>query len=208
MFRIDTATAALLKAAYPAEGPEKYFQDTDGAGGTIIPAWWFTQIQEEITNVIEDAGITPDKSDDSQLSAAITAMIDAKRPNYVAVTGYNGGGVPADSKTATGTYSTTYALNLLEGVGIDADRITAVHVRCRVFNSGGALGNNFIRASFPSGNETLLGAAHNGATSDVGVEAIGIVPINEGATDITLAIVLGTPAAGNCTYTIAGVTQA
>jgi hypothetical protein len=74
MFRIDTATAALLKAAYPAEGPEKYFQDTDGAGGTIIPAWWFTQIQEEITNVIEDAGLTPDKSDDSQLSAAVTAI--------------------------------------------------------------------------------------------------------------------------------------
>jgi hypothetical protein len=74
MFRIDTATAASLKPAYPAEGTEKYFQDTDGAGGTIVPAWFLNQVQEEITNVIEDAGLTPDKSDDSQLSAAVTAI--------------------------------------------------------------------------------------------------------------------------------------
>jgi hypothetical protein len=81
MFRIDTATAALLKPAYPAEGTEKYFQDTDGAGGTIVPAWFLNQVQEEITNVIEDAGITPDKSDDSQLSAAVTAIASAAVSN-------------------------------------------------------------------------------------------------------------------------------
>ncbi len=74
MFRIDTSTAASSKPAYPAAGTEKYFQDTDPSGGTIVPAWFLNQIQEEIRKVITDAGLTPDKANDGQLSEAVRAI--------------------------------------------------------------------------------------------------------------------------------------
>lgn len=76
MFRIDHATAAASLPAFGAEGTPGFF--TDGVPGasaaTVVPAWWLNMVQEEITQAIESAGLTPDKADPTQLTQAIEAI--------------------------------------------------------------------------------------------------------------------------------------
>lgn len=62
----------------PASGTPQYA--TSGNPGaaipaTIFPAYAWNMVQEEIRKVITDAGITPDKTNWGQLSAAISALI-------------------------------------------------------------------------------------------------------------------------------------
>lgn len=82
MYRIDSATAAASKPAVPAAVPANagYFTDGDPAGdipATIVPAWWLNQFQDEVIEVIDQAGITLDKADNTQLYDAIIALIAA-----------------------------------------------------------------------------------------------------------------------------------
>lgn len=77
MFGIDTATATGLLPAFPAAGTEKFFQDTDGGGGTIIPAWWLNMIQEEGRALVVAAGLTPDKADVTQWAQAVALLASA-----------------------------------------------------------------------------------------------------------------------------------
>jgi len=80
MFRIDTDTAAASPPTRPAAGTEKHFTEGDpqtATAATIVPAWWLNMIQNEIRNVLVAAGVTPDKTDDTQLADAIALLIDA-----------------------------------------------------------------------------------------------------------------------------------
>ncbi len=50
------------------------FTDGNVAGGvspTILPAEWFNTIQRELINIIQNAGLTPDPNNDSQIVTAI-----------------------------------------------------------------------------------------------------------------------------------------
>lgn len=76
MYRIDTDTAAVSPDAIPGAGTEKYW--TGGNPGLGIPPtnltpWWFNMVQEELRNVVVDAGITPDKTVWTQLASALAA---------------------------------------------------------------------------------------------------------------------------------------
>lgn len=84
MNKIDNATAKATKDPYGAEGAPGYFQDTNPGGGTIVPAWWCNQTQEEISNVILSVGTPLDKDNDGQLSVAIDQKIINATPAIVA----------------------------------------------------------------------------------------------------------------------------
>jgi hypothetical protein len=86
MYRIDNGTAAqaLPDPTPPGERPDGYFTAGDPAGATPatdVDAEWLNMTQEELSNVIEGAGIGLDKSDRAQLLAAINALIAAAAPN-------------------------------------------------------------------------------------------------------------------------------
>jgi len=77
MQRTDAPRKAAALPAYTAVGTPGYFQDTEPTGGTEVSAEFLNQIQEELCNVIEAAGLTLDKADDTQLSAAIALGVAA-----------------------------------------------------------------------------------------------------------------------------------
>ncbi|WP_448645402.1 gp53-like domain-containing protein [Pseudomonas mediterranea] len=59
------------------------FVDEDvvaGTPGSLIPAQWGNAVTDEILNVIESAGLTPDEDNNAQLLAAITAKINNAIP--------------------------------------------------------------------------------------------------------------------------------
>ena len=70
MHRVDTSTAVAVMPAPAAQGSPGFFSagnPSTGTPATIPGEAWFNSIQEEICNAIEDAGITLDKSDNTQL---------------------------------------------------------------------------------------------------------------------------------------------
>lgn len=69
MFRIDTPTAVALKPARTPIGTPGHF--TEAGTPTRLSAEWFEAVQEEMTALVENAGLTLDKSDDAQLWSAI-----------------------------------------------------------------------------------------------------------------------------------------
>ena len=82
MYRIDNETAAAALPAPSADGPNPggYFTDGDPnvpTPATVVDAEFLNMIQEEMATAIEDAGLTLDKSNRGQLSAAISALAAA-----------------------------------------------------------------------------------------------------------------------------------
>lgn len=80
MFRIDnaTSTASIPTPAAVGPNPDSFFTEGNPSGGTpatIVTADWANAVQEEISNLIEDAGITLDKTDRTQMTAAIDTKI-------------------------------------------------------------------------------------------------------------------------------------
>jgi len=116
MYRIDTDDASITPPAIPAEGTKKYFQDTESAGGTKVPAWWLQGFDSEMENVIVGAGNTPSKADNTQILTAInqliaTAGMSATNPNYL----YNSGLlVDIEGNAAGVTNNNEYAVEAWE----------------------------------------------------------------------------------------------
>lgn len=78
MFRVDTSTAAENLPAPGAAGTPGYFQSGDpqaGTPATIPGADWFNIVQEELAYLVTSAGLALDKTDRTQLRAAVAAMI-------------------------------------------------------------------------------------------------------------------------------------
>ncbi len=85
MYRIDNDTAAEVLPAptEPGPKPDGYFTGGNpqtGTPATIVDAEWANMIQEEIANVIEAAGGTLDKAENSQLFQAVASLIIAAMP--------------------------------------------------------------------------------------------------------------------------------
>lgn len=103
MFRIDAdGVSASLPTPSAIGATSGYFTEGDpGVGilGTKVSADWLNAVQEEIAGVIEGAGLTLDKSDGSQLHAAIDSLIAGGSiggtlgtdPNHVPVSDGTGG---------------------------------------------------------------------------------------------------------------------
>jgi len=74
LYRIDTQTAATAPDAIPAAGTEGYWTAGDPATGKVptqfTPAW-YNMMQEELRNVVVAAGLTPSKTDWTQVAKAV-----------------------------------------------------------------------------------------------------------------------------------------
>jgi hypothetical protein len=59
------------------ETQDKQFHDGNGTTelGTILPAWWLNQVQDELLAVVQAAQIAPNKATTNQLLAAINAIV-------------------------------------------------------------------------------------------------------------------------------------
>lgn len=78
MQRVDTSTAVDVLADPAPLGTPGYFSagnPVTGQPATVPGRDWFNMVQEEVANVIEGAGIALDKTDRTQLRAAIQQMI-------------------------------------------------------------------------------------------------------------------------------------
>ena len=79
MHRIDNPSVALTFPAPEPVGTPGYFQPGDvtlGIDATIVDYDWMNTIQEEACNLVANAGLTLDKSDNTQWLQAIIAIID------------------------------------------------------------------------------------------------------------------------------------
>jgi len=77
MHRIDTATAVATKPPKKAAGTPGFFDEGNAAAGspaTIVGRDFLNSVMDEIANVVEGAGLTLDKTDDSQLLGAINTI--------------------------------------------------------------------------------------------------------------------------------------
>lgn len=61
---------------FAIETQDKQFHDGNGTTelGTILPAWWLNQVQDELLAVVQAAQIAPNKATTNQLLAAIKAI--------------------------------------------------------------------------------------------------------------------------------------
>lgn len=79
MDRVKHSTAVALLPTFVDNGATPgYFQDENlalGQEGTVVPAWWLNQIQEELRAVIVAGGGTPSPSNLTQVLTAINALI-------------------------------------------------------------------------------------------------------------------------------------
>jgi len=126
MYNIDTDDAVGVLPPIPAAGTEKFFQDTDPTGGTILPAWWVNMIQGEIRNVVVGAGLTPNKSSFSQLKAAIDALIASGGGGGAG--GGSGYGTKAGMITEPDSGDTDHDIRINIGVALDSNGVTPMKI--------------------------------------------------------------------------------
>ncbi|WP_241300460.1 hypothetical protein [Burkholderia stabilis] len=78
MYRIDDATAAPSLPTPESAAAEGYFTEGNPATGTPatkVRASWLNMIQEELRGLVTAAGLTPSKTNYSQVAAAVRALI-------------------------------------------------------------------------------------------------------------------------------------
>jgi hypothetical protein len=88
MHRIDNSTAVTVMPIRKPAGTEGFFtqgNQTSGQLATIVEADILNALMMEIANVVTRAGIALNKLDDTQLWAAINALINASRLGFMPV---------------------------------------------------------------------------------------------------------------------------
>jgi hypothetical protein len=133
MYRIDNATAVEIMPTPAAVGPnpDGFFtrgDPTTATPATIVDDHWLNAVQEEITEVIEQAGIELDKNNRTQLYEAIQLLLgvpygaSSSSPNTYAATvspaisAYNNGTLVLVKFNNANTGSATINLNTLGAV--------------------------------------------------------------------------------------------
>ncbi|HDL7423635.1 TPA: hypothetical protein PXN54_002357 [Yersinia enterocolitica] len=88
MFHLDNETGVPVMPDLPPTQSNEAKWFTEGGNG-VAPSWpgstWFNIIQAEMLNVLAAAGITPDKENLSQLSEAITNLINSDSNTFLKV---------------------------------------------------------------------------------------------------------------------------
>ncbi|WP_260426369.1 hypothetical protein [Burkholderia cepacia] len=78
MYRIDDATAAASLPTPESAAAEGYFTEGNPATGTLatkVRASWLNMLQEELRNVVTTAGLTPSKTNYTQVASAVQTLI-------------------------------------------------------------------------------------------------------------------------------------
>ena len=156
MHRIDGADTSVSLPTPAAAGTPGYFKKANvGAGtkGTIVTADWANSTQEEICTVIEDAGLTLDKEDNTQLNAAIDIKVAAAAgaPTGV-VFPYAGSSAPSGFLLCDGSAvsRTTYA-----------DLFTAISTAFGVGDGSTTFNLPDMRGRLPVGKDNMGGSSAN-----------------------------------------------
>lgn len=79
---------ATTEPTRPAAGARRYFRDENlalGQQGTEVPAWVLNMVVNEIVAAVAAAGLTPSKTDDTQLATAISTIVGQARPRVPVV---------------------------------------------------------------------------------------------------------------------------
>ncbi|MBX9498240.1 hypothetical protein J8Z86_19435 [Yersinia enterocolitica] len=88
MFHLDNETGVPVMPDLPPTQSNEAKWFTEGGNG-VSPSWpgstWFNIVQAEMLNVLATAGITPDKENLSQLSEAITNLINSDSNTFLKV---------------------------------------------------------------------------------------------------------------------------
>lgn len=162
MHRIDTSTAQVDKFGSGKNGFTGGNPQT-GVLPTALDADYFDSIQEELAGVIESSGITLSKSNNSQLLAAIKALVGSGRLLNVQV------------KTASGTYTPTQGTKsaIVEvwaagGGGGGAAATTASTVAVGNSGGGGAYSKGLITNPIATAITVGLGGAGGPAGANNG----------------------------------------
>ncbi len=199
MRQIDTATSTTTKPTPPAEGSAGWFQDNELSGGTIVPAWFLNSLQDEAINVIDGAGLTPEKDDDTQLYQAIALMINALDTEYIAIAS----GTIALTQDSTGTYN--YVIADFAGAGLDTDNIRTLHVECICTTTASS---SFVYADFDGTQSVICKSRATGGDDYTGTALVANIPINPGQSSIDLRInIQNQTSADEASFKIIGATQ-
>lgn len=78
MYQIDNDTASTSLPASTSEGTPGYFTDGNPATGlaaTVLPAEFMNMVMMEMANLVTSAGLSLSKSDHTQVTQAVTALI-------------------------------------------------------------------------------------------------------------------------------------
>jgi hypothetical protein len=154
MFRIDTPTAAAALPAPSAAGTPGYFTGGDldtGTAPTVVSSDWFNMMQEENMAVVLAANLTPSKTDNGQLLAAIKVLYGAAITAAIgALPGYS---FATDS---SGNWKRTFPDGSIEIGGI-LGTVSAEGTFSLVFPFGG-FPNQFLGMSCMTINPTASGS--------------------------------------------------
>ncbi|WP_175872689.1 hypothetical protein [Burkholderia sp. BCC0397] len=116
MYGTDQATAVSAMPTPAPAGTPGYFTSgnpTTGQAATILDADWLNMVQQELLNVLTAAGITPSKTNYSQIAAAIQTLLGEQPGRVLRTSVYaNVGGVQyvsvdGGAPTTTGASSWT-----------------------------------------------------------------------------------------------------
>ena len=109
---------------FAIETQDKQFHDGNGTTelGTILPAWWLNQVQDELLAVVQAAQIAPNKATTNQLLAAIKGDFVTARGNDFCPSGmimiFSGDTAPAGWLKANGAaVSRTVYAKLFAAIG-------------------------------------------------------------------------------------------
>ncbi|WP_239392864.1 phage tail protein [Snodgrassella communis] len=139
---------------YPIDTQDGLFHDGDGISelGTILPASWLNQIQQELIAVLSEAGIIPEKANTKQVVNAIKLIISNSTAKFATQatrlqTARNINGVPFDgtqdiNATPAGAVQffaiSTAPTGWLKANGAEISRITYANLFAAIGTTFGA----------------------------------------------------------------------
>lgn len=160
MYRIDNSTSVTTAPNVPAPAQERYFTNGDpgaGVAATKLDSWWFNMIQEEIRQAIVDAGLIPNKNDNTQLSQAIQNRIAAA-----------GSGIPSGTLHPWPTADIPSGYLLCDGSAVDritfADLFTVIGTTYGAGDGVTTFNLPDLRGRFPLGKDDMSGVSANRVT--------------------------------------------
>ena len=167
MFRIDNATSSNAPPVYPAAQTGQHFTTGNPATSTpatIVDPWWLDQIQEEISNAINGAGIALAKGTNNQLLAAIQAIAAGS----VSV----GSGATSGDVKATAAQSAPAGWVMCNGAGYDKTNPSYTALFNAIGYAYGGAGNLF---NVPDARgRTIIGCDPSNATGRMTGQAGGV----------------------------------
>jgi len=166
MYQIDVITAASSLPTPAAAGTPGYFTDGNpgtGTPATIVPADFLNAVQAELLNLLSSAGITPSKTNRTQVLAAIKAVTTGRLLNVQTFT---------SSGTYTPTAGTTSVVVEVQGAGGAGGGTPACDATHAAVGGGGGSGA-YAKARMTSG--------FSGATVTVGAGGTSVLNANGNA---------------------------